>query len=218
MKKQRKSLPKPPLSIHDYQRMFRVISSVLDSMEAHTAHACIFFTIAGSYLIEEVHKRQAVPMGGAAFYRLNDDSGFTLAFAKQDDESFYASDDGFHCWIECEGVVVDLMAPLFHEAAQEAGYQQSVPRKMFQKSFSRMGEAPGDLQGEGAFFLHRDPVLASRVLKDFTKKASNKDLVDICRHWYRPYPQPMAKEFGIASDDGTQRMAKLSSKEIVGVW
>lgn len=40
---------KPLIPLRDYRRIHGVIRSVLDSVDAHTAHACVFFSVAGDY-------------------------------------------------------------------------------------------------------------------------------------------------------------------------
>lgn len=40
---------KPLTPLLDYLRIHGVIRSVLDNVDAHTAHACVFFSVAGDY-------------------------------------------------------------------------------------------------------------------------------------------------------------------------
>ncbi|MDO8250511.1 MAG: DUF2026 family protein [Rhodoferax sp.] len=40
---------KPRIPLLDYLRIHGVIRSVLDSIDAHAVHACVFFSVAGDY-------------------------------------------------------------------------------------------------------------------------------------------------------------------------
>lgn len=65
--------PNPPIPLLDYLRIHAVIRSVLDGVEAHTAHSCIFFSIAGAAILDEFYKKEATPVAGAAFYLIDDE-------------------------------------------------------------------------------------------------------------------------------------------------
>lgn len=59
---------KPFIPLLDYLRIHGVIRSVLDSVDAHTAHACMFFSVAGAAILQEFYKKEAMQVAGAAFY------------------------------------------------------------------------------------------------------------------------------------------------------
>jgi hypothetical protein len=214
--------PKLTLTLPDYQRMHLVIASVLNSVEANTPKACLFFAVAGAFLIESTHKRPARPVVGAAFYRVNEATGFTMAFGRLESENgmgVVSSDEGaFHCWIESDGMVIDLMAPLFHESVRSAGRIESVARKMFQRPTVAMSQSPYDLKKEGDFFLRPDPTLGMRLLNGFISKLSNEDLVKVCEYWYKPLPKVMQSTIQMGSDDGSIRNIRLERVGLVGAW
>ena len=215
--------PKPLISFFDYQRLHRVIATVLNSVDAHTAHACLFFSVAGSLVLSKAHGLDARPWCGSAFYRVNDEDGFTMAFtdtSRFSDGYVESHDKAFHAWIECEGMVIDLMAPLFRESvlSSQPTTEQRLPRKMFQKPLSMMSASPFELVQEGDFFLQADPVLTNELLQHFMKKHASSDLANICLHWYKPTPKPIPSELGMGSDDGTQRLMKLEQTELTGKW
>lgn len=217
-----KKAPKLTLTLPDYQRMHRVIASVLNSVEANTPKACLFFAIAGAFLIETFHKRPARPVVGAAFFRINAATGFTMAYgrlAAEDGMGVVSSDEeAFHCWIECDGMVIDLMAPLFHESVRSAGRTESVSRKMFQRPKASMSQSPYELEKEGDFFLQSDPALGVHLLKEFMSKLANGDLVKVCEYWYRPLPKSMRSTIQMGSDDGSVREIQLNPVSLVGAW
>lgn len=214
--------PKLALTLPDYQRMHRVIASVLNSVEANTPRACLFFAVAGSYLIETIHKRSARPVAGAAFYRVNDETGFTIAFGRlesQDGMGAVSSDDGaFHCWVESDGMAIDLMAPIFQESVHSGGRTEVVPRKMFQRPMAAMSQSPYELEREGDFFFQPEPSLGLSLLQSFMAKPANGDLVRMCEHWYRPHPKTIQPSVRMGSDDGSVRDIKLGPVDLVGAW
>lgn len=72
----------------------------------------------------------------------------------------------------------------------------------FQKPKSEMCESPFDLHREGDFYLEENPALTNELIQKFMSRAQNGDLVDICKHWYRPNPKAIEPEIGMRSNDG----------------
>lgn len=184
--------PRLPLSFANYQRLYRVILTVLNSVDAHTAHACKFFAIAGAYILSKTHGLEASPRFGSAFYRVNDTSGFVMSFT--DMESLQRNEldshpEAFHAWIECEDVIIDLLAP-----------------------------SPFNLVKEGDFYLAVNPALTNEMIMDFTSRNMNTDLSEICRHWYKPTPKAIPPQLEIGSDDGIRTIMNLDTTELVGKW
>lgn len=215
--------PKLPLSFADYQRLYRVIATVLNSVDAHTAHACKFFAMAGAYILSKTHGLEASPRFGSAFYRVDDPSDLVMAFT--DMEAFQRDEldshpEAFHAWIECEGVIVDLLAPLFREnlLSLKPDSKLRLPRKMFQKPMSQMALSPFNLVKEGDFYVAVNPALTNEMIIDFTSRNMNKDLVEICRRWYKPTPKAIPSQFAVGSNDGIQTMMNLEMTELVGKW
>ena len=209
---------KPVLTMPEYLRLFRMIAAVLDSVEATTERACLFFSITGAFLIEHIHKRPARPVAGAAFYRVDDETGFTIAFGRLEENEPICNLKAFHCWIECDGTIIDLMAPIFYESVSSAGRPEGVARKMFQKPLSHMSDSPYNLMQEGNFFLHRDPLLTVDLIQTFLSKPVNVDLVKVCEHWYRRPPKPMQSTMHMGSNDGSVRTIRLKDVELAGAW
>lgn len=209
---------KPVLTLPEYIRLFRVIAAVLDSVEANTERACLFFAITGAFLIEHVHKWPARPVAGAAFYRVDDETGFTIAYGRLEENEPICDQKAFHCWIECEGTIIDLMAPIFHESVASAGRKERVVRKSFQKPVSRMSDSPYNLTREGDFFLHRDPALTMELIQTFMQKPANADLVNVCEHWYRRPPKPIQPTIQMGSNDGSVATIHLKDIKLEGAW
>jgi hypothetical protein len=220
--KKTKSTPLP-LSFGDYQRLYRIIATVLNSVDAHTSHACKFFAIAGAFILSKSHGLDASPRFGSAFYRVDDSADFVLAFtdmeAFQRDE-LHSHSEAFHAWIECNGVVIDLLAPLFREnlLSLQPDSQLRIPRKMFQRPKSEMASSPFDLIKEGDFFVQTNQSLTNEMIQHFMSKHMNKDLVEICKHWYKPTPRSIPSQLEMGSDDGIVTLMKLETTELIGKW
>ena len=68
---------KPLIPLLDYLRIHAVIRSVLDSVDAHTAHACMFFSIAGAAILREFYKKDAVQLAVLHFSSSTNNSGMS---------------------------------------------------------------------------------------------------------------------------------------------
>lgn len=202
----------------DYQRIHQVIYTVLDSADKSTAGGCIFFSIFGAYMLETIYKKKAIPVAGSAFYLLDNESGITSSFAHMDGEIITSSKQAFHCWIQCEGYVIDFMAPVFKESLQSKGYINNVPRKMFQKKLTNMSSNWDELMEEGDFYHLPNIDLTKDILQSFMSKHSNKDLLNVCLSWYTKPPKAILNTLGLMSDDGTRVNMKLNKLELVGAW
>lgn len=215
--------PATIISFADYQRLYRVIVTVLNSVDAHSPHACKFFAIAGAYILSKTHGLDASPRFGSAFFRIDDPSDFVMAFT--DIEAFQrgvleSHPEAFHAWIECNGVVIDLLAPLFRESllSQMPDSTLRLSRKMFQKRMSQMARSPFELTKEGDFYLDINPSLTNEMIRDFTSRHMNKDLVEVCRHWYKPTPKAIESQLEMGSNDGTVTLMRLDDTELFGKW
>lgn len=215
--------PKLPLAFADYQRLFRVMYSVLNSLESHTAHACKFYSIVGSYILEKAHGLDAYPRFGSALFRVDDPTDFVMAFTDMNalEQGLLGSHgDAFHAWVECEGVMIDFLAPLFREnlLSKHPDSKLRIPRKMFQKPFTAMSASPFALGKEGDFYLLVNKTLTNEMIRDFMSIAENGDLAHTCLTWYKPSPKPLLSQLGLASNDGTKRIMKLAPTELIGKW
>ena len=99
------------IPLRDYERIFRVAYSVLHGMDARTGRACVFFAMVGAAILHTFYKKQALIAAGAAFYRVDDRSNTVIAFGQLDGGQPRSSHAAFHCWLQCDGVLLDFMAP-----------------------------------------------------------------------------------------------------------
>jgi hypothetical protein len=208
----------PVITLSDYCRLHAVIRAVLDGVDARTTKACVFFAMAGAYLLKVHHKLDATPIAGGAFYGFGGDPPDVLTYAKREDDAWCSDADAFHCWIECGGWVIDLTAPLFPIAAAEAGLSKPLPQRMFQRPLAHMATDVDDVRDAGTFLFARNPPLTLHLLNNATKSAQTGDLVEACSHWYRRAPKPIATELALGSNDGEIRSLLLRLPELDGAW
>lgn len=78
--------------------------------------ACLFFAVAGAFLLKRHHKlNSACPVAGVAGYSLRTPKQLRDDFGKAKAKPFVSDSNNFHCWVEVDGWIVDLMAPFFDE-------------------------------------------------------------------------------------------------------
>ena len=209
---------RPPIPFADYQRIFRIIKTVLDGADANTAHACIFFSVAGAYLIEKFYKKKCQPVAGAALYAVDDSNDTVLAFAKREGGYLSSARDAFHCWIQCDDYIIDFMAPLFRESLQAKGFKGDCSRRMFQKSLHAMAPSPDDLCRPGDFYLEPNKALTLETLERFFSRNDTGDLVNVCEHWYKKPPKSIDRQLSMADNYGVTMNMRLSDLTVVGAW
>lgn len=205
------------LPLFDYQRIFRVIFSVLDD-RARTHRACIFFAVVGAAILRQHYKLNAFPIGGAAAFAINADDSFVPTFGTVEGNELTCASDAFHCWVECDGFVIDFMAPIFQESFRASGHNCNIARRMFQRRLEHMAPNLEGLTREGAFLLRPDTALAQSVINHFSAKHTNTDLANICLYWYKRPPKRIAESLDMRDDLGDITKLMLHGPEVTGVW
>lgn len=214
----RQSRRPPPLPLADYERTFRIIHAVLESIEARTARACLFFSIAGAAIIERFYKRRSVPVAGSAFYRVDDATNTVISLSQLHYGAPNSSQDAFHCWVQCDDFLIDFMAPIFQEALAAGGNNILCPRRMFQKERGLMVESWDALRREGDFYVEPNVDLTQQLLKAQLERAEVRDLVDVCLYWYAKPPKRIQDVIRMADDTGKITKIALSNVRVAGVW
>lgn len=202
----------------DYLRIHNVIRSVLDSVDAHTAHACLFFSVAGAAMLREFYKKDAYPVAGAMVMLIDDEQRNALSFATLNNGSLESTRTAFHAWVGCNGYVVDFMAPLFPIACAAASRPFEAPCRMFQKPMTTMASSHEHLDEPGDFHLLPNAELTADLVQSFFRRPAGSDLVNICRHWYRRPPKAIAPEMMMRDDLGAVTRIKLKSSPVSGAW
>ena len=209
--------PRTVVPLPDYERIFRVIYSVIDE-HANAPHACIFFALVGAAILETKYKIEAMPVAGAAAYGVHEPTSMVSTFGRVVGDELVSTDDAFHCWVQARGVALDFMAPLFRESLKTYGHDLPVPRRMFQKPIREMSSSIHDVRSEGAFYLQPNPELSQKMFSSFSNHAMNADLANICLAWYTKPPKPLPTNMGMQDNDGNTYFLKPKGPQLSGVW
>lgn len=207
---------RPLLPLPDYQRIYQVIYSVLEASEsARTHRACIFFASAGALILRDHYGLEATLSVGSMALMVDEKKANVVVYGrKQNDEWVYDS-NGFHAWVECNGWLIDFMAPIMGQALAEDGVTFNVPRKMLQKSLADGKDDLRAIQHEGDFFCRSDSSVAHAVLD--SQGAMFEDLVGVCRTWFRKPPKVLPP-IALAGNETRSKTLVLRAPSIVGAW
>lgn len=207
----------PLLPLADYQRIFRVIHSVLDSVDANIPAASFFFSVTAAHILKTVYKKSAYPVAGAAFYQI-DANGAALSFGTLTDDVAGSNSEAFHCWVQCDGYVLDFMAPVFQELLGASGHAIPVARLMFQKELIRMSASAVALQLPGDFRLEPNLALTKELMQQFMGKAALSNLSRVCIDWYRKPPKELERDLVMKNAEGEGSSIRLSRLQVSGAW
>lgn len=215
MKKKRQ---RPVLTLKTYETMFRVLHVISASVGNETGRACLFYNVIGSNLIRHHLRRNAIPVMGAALFRVDDDTDSILTLAHMEKDGPIGTPEAFHCWIECDGYAVDFTAPVFRESLANAGKTLPIPRKMFQRRSKDAASSWMDLRKEGDFWLRPSPELTMTLLDRFRATPAPSDLSNICLKWFQKPPKTTPQTFAMTNDLGEVTEMKLSPLRLSGGW
>ena len=210
--------PTPPITLNEYERLFRVIHEVCSTEGGDPSTRCLFFSVAGAYVLSHHHKLKAVsPIAGMAGYNLQSGTDSAIIFGSIEDGKPVSDAEHHHCWIEAEGWIIDLCAPLFDSMAPEARQRTPILPKMFQKPVLHDARLE-QLANPGAYVHAANDRLSTTLLTSFTEKPAYSDLVRICDQWYSRPPRKLTPAIRIADEDGRPKDVSLSPIRIAGIW
>ena len=206
----------PPITLPEYERLFRTIHAVVANEPVDATQACLFFAVAGAYLLKRHHKlTSACPVAGVAGYNLGTPTNGPVVFGRSEQDTSDANH--FHCWIEVDGWVVDLTAPLFDEMMPADRKRVTIPRFMFQKPVIA-DEMAVSLDTSGAYLHIPNNRLTTDLINGFTAAPARFDLVRVCDQWYARPPKKIAPSIGVEDQTGKITRIGLSPIRIAGVW
>jgi hypothetical protein len=209
-------MPRPLLPLPDYQRIYQVAYSVLQATEIAITHrACLFFASAGAALLRKHYQLPATISTGCLALMVDEAKANVLVYGREVDGEWICDAKAFHAWVECEGWLIDFMAPIMGISAQEDGAGFAVPRRMLQKRLEDCYPSPLDLQHAGDFFRNHDPSLGNALID--SQKAAFTDLLHVCDVWFRRPPRQMPP-MGLGDSHGKPKMLRLQAPSIEGVW
>ena len=210
---------KPPLPFIDYERIFQVLYTFLKTADGYLHRGCKFYATAGAYLLHEHYKLDANAVFGAAASHVSDADDQVLYFGRVEDNAFASDEMAFHAWVECEGYLIDFMAPMFPEAARDAGGAAKLSRRMFQKPLALDAPAVDHLARVGDFCVSPNPELTFRMLRDFIDRPDMSDLVKAATAYYRKPPKVMDRGFRLFDTKvGAPVPLAKGAPNLSGVW
>jgi hypothetical protein len=205
------ALPQP-----DYQRIYQVVYSVLEASGIAVTHrACIFFAAAGTMILREHYRREATISAGCMALMVDEQQARVVVYGREESAGFVNDAAAFHAWVECDGWLIDFMAPIMGDALLEDGHRWHLPRQMLQKRIVESKATLSDIQELGDFFIWHQPSLAEQLID--RQPVQFIDLLNICLSWYRPPPGPL-NDLALADSHGPSQKLVLRAPSIVGVW
>lgn len=196
----------------DYQRIYRVINSLLVAQNADTSTASMYFASFGAFILKQHYKLDAAPRGGLAAYNLG---GFVLLFADHREDGYVSgAGENFHCWVEVNGWMIDFMAPAFADGAPN----RSISPKMWQRPLASMAQSINDLDRSGDFFCRHEPQAMARNFAEWQKHAAIGDLASVAAKWFRKSPKQMSTSISLEASSGQTRGVPLVGHTLEGTW
>ena len=215
---QRLIIPMP-----DYVRIFRVMRAAIKRIDADSNAASLFFTMTGAAILRHFYKKEARVLAGAAFFLLDQKSRSVLSFAKSANgeiERVIVDSDrkDFHCWLECEGQIIDFQALAFPEAMARMGSSSLIPRQMFQKQKAAMSPSHKSLNTTGDFYLQANIALSNELVRAFFVSPLQMDLMRGCMKWFTRPPKKVSTGMSMEDGEGAFYEMVLRDVEVVGAW
>lgn len=177
MHRSERARAKPPLTLPDFERVFRTIHGVLLNEKGNPARACLYFGVIGAAILQKHHRLSASAVVGAAGYNIGTSRHDVLAFVKPLSNAIRSSEDGFHCWVKSKDWAIDLQSPLFREMVSSAGLGSTLPRNMFQRPLREMTDTLENLSEPNSFWYEPNPALQKELLLEHSSKPANDDLL-----------------------------------------
>ena len=207
---------RPLLPLADYQRIYQVIYSVLEATGiARTHRACIVFASAGMMILREHYKLEASLSVGSMALMVGEKAANVAVYGREIDGEWVYDANGFHAWVECDGWLIDFMAPIMARALKEDGAPFDVPRKMLQKPLAERKDHPRAIQHEGEFFAFSDAALAEQLLD--TQTVQFEDILNVCLAWFRKPPRPLPP-LSLGATGLDPKPLVLHAPAIIGSW
>lgn len=217
--------PPQPLTLYQYARIYKVIQGLSARFTKNVGRECVLFSVLGAALMHKHYRKDAKVICGLGAVIVHEaELPFLLHWFEKDDQGrCVATRETFHAWVECDGWVIDFMAPNYHEALQTSPSFTSlgvptIPRKMFQK---RVEQVEGDLEGltrVGQAVFYGDQEVTTAVIDKAFEKPQMDDVIGIAFAWHRPLPSSMETSMTITDDLGKLSTLQLARRELVGAW
>jgi hypothetical protein len=202
------------INLPEYEKIFRILNGVSAYVSDGQPPSCQFYNVTGAYILTKIYSIDARPIMGAAFIKLDQLTGNTLAFADSNLDECNSHSDAFHCWIETPNFYIDFTAPVYGDYPNSF----SAPRYMFQKQRIRMSPSHLELNKSGDFYLAVNKRLTNDRLKSVMQSTKFDDFAEISIEWARQSKKTLLKEMQIQADDGEIIKLKASQITLTGAW
>jgi hypothetical protein len=207
---------RPLLPLPDYQRIYQVINSVLDASEIAVTHrACIFFAAVGMMILRNHYRLPAMISVGCMALMVDEQNANVVVYGREEDGVFLSDKDAFHAWVECDGWLIDFMAPIMGVAMREDGRDWHVPSRMLQKRLTDGKASMSDIQHVGEFYVGHDRLLAESLIEN--QSVQFGDLMNVCLTWFRRPPR-LLKKIALADSHSPTKTLVVRAPSIDGVW
>ena len=226
-----KSTKKPPLTFAEYQRLHNVIHSLSANWNKDQGRSCVFYSITGAALMHQHYQRDAKVICGSGAVMLDPKTETVVSWFKQnDDGTLTTGHEAFHAWIECDGWLIDFMAPNYREAMIGAAFGPqaateektattfAAPRMMLQKPISRTEGSLDDMRKAGDCVFVPDRDVTTSVIDRAFDRPQLGDIINIAFAWHRPLPNKMESSITITDDLGEITTINLIKRDLVGAW
>lgn len=216
----------PPLSFEQYTRIYNVIYSLAQHFTRDEGKECVFYSINGAAIMHAHYGKNAAVvcgLGAVVVHRMGDVPTAVSWFMEQPDGSCVATLEAFHCWVECDGWVIDFSAPNYQRALETSpmatkGNVPLIPRKMLQKRFTQTDTSMDQLTRVGRAVFAPSQDITTAIIDKAFDKASTTDIADISCAWHRPLSLPMQQSISIVNDLREITTIPLVKQELVGAW
>jgi hypothetical protein len=180
----------PPLPFLDYQRIYQFIFDALESSGSTiTYRSCVFFAATGATILREHYNVPATISVGSMALRVDELQPNVVIYGRNENGCLQSDENAFHSWVECDGWLIDFMAPILDIALQKAGTNWTVPSRMLQKNLADSKTSLGEIQHAGDFVVGHNTELANLVLD--SQSARFFQLMEICVGNYRKLSEPL---------------------------
>ncbi len=202
------------IKFFDYERIYKVINSIINNEGADPSVCCVFFSAFGARILSDHFGMNVQVKSGIAAYHLGNDENILL-FGQPDEKGDLSAEHAFHCWVEVDGWAVDFMSPSFSLYERHGA---KYPPKMFQKPLDQMSESPLSLMNAGEFYLQSTPEYTQQHMRILGSSQAYDDLASLCSTWFEKHPKRMQKDMTIANAAGEQTTTRLTGKPILSAW
>lgn len=210
-------MPKPELLLPfaDYERIYQVLYTALAAAGGHIDRGCVFYAMAGRYLLHEHYGLNAQFVAGAAQYLVHEGEPSTVvAFGRYDGDEFVSDEKAFHCWLEIGDTVIDFMAPIFCDNAKG---NPLIARRMFQKQLPPYDE-PLRMERDGHFFSNPNPSLTQALQQSIVESDVQLNLILESARYFRKPPDDVDPAFRLKLTRGREKAITLNAPAIDGAW